>query len=573
MNGQKIPHELRVVLEQHDPAEALAELTRRRKAAAKHRMQTVYRHDPVTFAKECFIWPEGMTLADYQADILQKIVIEGREGRRVSVRSPRGAGKTTTAALAILWYALTRDGDDWKVITTAGSWDQLNNYLWPEVHKWSRKLRWERVGRSGPFDSKFELMKNQLKLTTGLAVAAAPDKPELIEGAHADHLMFVFDEAKAIPIPLWDAMEGALSGTGEVFGLTISSPGEPTGRFYQIQSQQYGFDRDWYVRPIRLEETLAANRVSAQWAENKKAQYGPEGATYKQQVLGEFSTIDESSIFRLEWIEQAQDRWRAWRRTVPEVLPKEMFLTAIGIDVARAGPDRNAYALRKDSVLLEVITDQEPNTMTMVGTVKRLLHAHKGVGIVDVVAVGGGPFDRMRELELDVVPFNASSKCQIRDRSGELGFKNLRAAAWWHLRDLLNPVFGSDICLPPDEELKEELMAVHRKNIDSSAEIAVESKAEITKRLGRSPDKADAVMMAFSLPLFDGYGPITVRGGNPDDETRKREDQELDNWLEQHRGELLVEDVEAECGWFPDEFGENEFELLTGSQDDGRGWF
>ncbi len=83
-----------------------------------------------------------------------------------------------------------------------------------------------------------------------------------------------------------------------------------------------------------------------------------------------------------------------------------------------------------------------------------------------------------------------------RDGSGELGFANKRSAAWWHLRELLDPAGGHQIALPPDDLLTGDVTAPHWR-MTSSGKIQVESKEEIKKRLGRSPDDGDAVVMAF----------------------------------------------------------------------------
>src|SRR5689334_20771533 len=92
----------------------------------------LYLHDPVGFAADCVQWPPGESLTTYQAEILDNLA----RVRRAAVRGPHGLGKTTTNALAILWFAITREAArlDWKCVTTAGSWHQLEHYLWPEVH-------------------------------------------------------------------------------------------------------------------------------------------------------------------------------------------------------------------------------------------------------------------------------------------------------------------------------------------------------------------------------------------------------------------------------------------------------
>src|SRR5438128_2238973 len=107
-----------------------------------------YRDRPADFARDLIRWPIGQSLTAYQTDALYGLVETGR----LALRGPHGLGKTTLAAIVILWFSLTRDasGDDWKLPTTASAWRQLQHFLWPEVHKWARLLRWDLLRRE-PF--------------------------------------------------------------------------------------------------------------------------------------------------------------------------------------------------------------------------------------------------------------------------------------------------------------------------------------------------------------------------------------------------------------------------------------
>ncbi|MFE2720698.1 hypothetical protein ACFXKI_55110 [Streptomyces mirabilis] len=141
--------------------------------------------------------------------------------------------------------ATTREavGYDWKALTTASAWRHLTVYLWPETHKWARRIRWDVLGRE-PFS---ELLRLNLKLVHGAASPVASNKPELIEGAHADSLFYLIEEAKVVPDDTWDAIEGAFSGgrmdgLPEAFALAISTPGPPAGRFYEIHKRAAGLD-------------------------------------------------------------------------------------------------------------------------------------------------------------------------------------------------------------------------------------------------------------------------------------------------------------------------------------------
>lgn len=232
---------------------------------------------------------------------------------RVAIRGPHGLGKTCMAAWLIHWFALTRDGYDWKILTTASSWRQLVVYLWPEVHKWTSYLDWQKIGRD-PYKEGIELQTMGLKLKTGAATAIASNKHQKMEGAHAEHLFFVFDEAKIIPIPTWDAMEGAFSGAGkdtgrEAFAFAMSTPEEETGRFYEIHQRKKGLE-DWHPIHVRKDQLVHWGRMSEDWAEKRRLLWGEQSAVYKNRILGEFASSAGDGVITLAWVNAAIERWR-----------------------------------------------------------------------------------------------------------------------------------------------------------------------------------------------------------------------------------------------------------------------
>ncbi|MBN1319626.1 MAG: hypothetical protein JXA87_02190 [Thermoleophilia bacterium] len=283
--------------------EKLVELAARKAQSSGARK---YWSDPLGFLRECFEWPEGRGPTIYQEQAIEDLF----QHKRLAIRGPHGLGKTALSSWAVLIFALTRDGEDWKVITTASAWRQLEVYLWPEIHKWARLLDWNKLGRA-PFTDA-ELLQLNLKLSTGQASAVASNQPALIEGAHADHILYLFDESKSIPSDTWDAAEGAFAGGAdgalEALALAVSTPGEPAGRFYEIHKRKPGYE-DWHVRHVTLEEAIAAGRVSRTWAEQRAKQWGPSSAVYANRCLGEFASADEDSVIPLAWVERANLRW------------------------------------------------------------------------------------------------------------------------------------------------------------------------------------------------------------------------------------------------------------------------
>lgn len=486
-----------------DPFELLARRYARKGAAQ-------YLHDPLGFIDDFVVFPPGPDgepggLTTYQRENLTLL----ERDRRLAVRGPHGLGKTTTNALAVHWFALTRDAAriDWKVITTAGAWRQLIKYLWPEIHKWAKYLDWEAMGRR-PY-SRHELLDLNLKLHYGAASAVASSDKELIEGAHADSILYIYDEGKSIAADIYDASEGAFSGARreglpEAYGLAQSTPGDTQGRFYDIHSRKPGLE-DWTVRHVTKTEVIDAGRMSPDWANQRAKQWGPDSAIYANRVLGEFHSSDEDSVIPLAWVEAANDRWLMWK---DQGSPIQTGRRVKGVDVARGGADLTVIANRIGPIVFPLETYALKDTTRVARTVKAGMH-QTDLSIVDVIGVGAGVVDLLRMWQVPTYAFNAARKSSMRDRSGEYGFVNQRAAMWWTLREMLDPAFEPTLALPVDDVLVGELTAP-KWWLTPSGKIQVESKDDVRKRLGRSTDRADAVGQSlltdaeFNDPPDDG---------------------------------------------------------------------
>jgi len=458
-----------------------------------------YRDNPVAFVHDCFDWPDGEGPTEYQDEILAELLIR----KRVAVRSPHGAGKTSLASWVALFFSLTRDVDtDWKVPLTASAWRQLSHYLLPELHKWARRLRWEKIGRE-PFNNRTELMKLSLQLSTGEAFALSSNDPNSIEGAHAQSIYYIFDESKAIPPGIFDSVEGAFASpdTAESFALAISTPGATNGRFYEICSRAAGYS-DWWVRHVTLEEAIKAGRISRKWAEQRALQWGEDSAIYKNRVLGEFAAQDETGVIPLAWIEAANRRWEDWR---DEGFPGH--LTTIGADVGGGGEggDASVMALVYNKVRVKELRKyaraNDPHTATMEFAGRLSGAAGNALIIPDAQGIGAGVYNRLAEAGRNVAPFIASAGTDLRDISGELGFVNWRSAMWWVGREMLDPGNGFNVCLPPDDDLTGDLCAP-KYRVVSGARYQIESKDAIRKRIHRSTDSADAVLQALVGPAL-----------------------------------------------------------------------
>lgn len=483
--------------------------------------QKQYYWDPAGFARDCIIWEHEGGLTPYQEEIVTALV----EHKRVAVRGPRGLGKSALAAISVLWFALTRDGTDWKVFTTASIWGQLENFLWPEIHKWARRIDYPKIGRFSLIEEE-ELIALKIKGRTGQALAVTSNKAALTEGGHADKVLYIFDESKQIGEDIFDSAEGTLSNAksrpgNEALVLAISTPGEPIGRFYDIHKRKPGFE-DWWVRHVRREEVIAARQMDLDWADARKKQWGEFSAMYQNHVEGEFFASDEAGIIPLSWIEQANVRWDRWKHPQTGTVPEIPALDAIGVDVAGQGKDKTVLALRFGQILVELRPYAKQDTMETAGIVTGLINKYGGKAIIDTNGIGTGMGDRLKENEIHYVPFVNNAKAIGRTKSGELGFVNKYSEAFWNLRELLDPESGNDVALPPNEELTQELTTPHFRH-RSEGKIDVELKEDswgddsgrtVKQRLGRSPDNAEATIMAyysgekasgFSVKPISGY--------------------------------------------------------------------
>ena len=80
----------------------------------------------------------------------------------------------------------------------------------------------------------------------------------------------------------------------------------------------------------------------------------------------------------------------------------------------------------------------------------------------------------------------------------------MRAAAYWKLREALDPSSPQPLALPPSRDLRVQLCAP-RYGVHAGG-VALEKKDKVKERLGRSPDLADAVVMAFWDDPRSRYG-------------------------------------------------------------------
>lgn len=207
-----------------------------------------------------------------------------------------------------------------------------------------------------------------------------------------------------------------------------------------------------------------------------------------------------------EWVIEAQNRWT---KNPPYGVP----MCCIGVDVAQGGNDNTVLAARHDGWFARLVVI--PGAETKDGpSVAGKVVVHRRDECRVVVDIGGGwggeAYAHMKMNGIDAVSYMGIKPSTKRTRDRQLGFVNVRAEAYWRFREALDPAQpgGSSIMLPDDPEIVSDLCAPMYEV--TSRGVKLESKEEVCKKLSRSPDKGDAIVMAW----WDGYKTEQLQGGD-----------------------------------------------------------
>jgi len=203
---------------------------------------------------------------------------------------------------------------------------------------------------------------------------------------------------------------------------------------------------------------------------------------------------DDWQVIPTAWIEAAQQRWT-------ERPPEGYAMTAMAIDVAPGGGDKRVIAPRYGGwfARLDVAREADKDGRLTAAAVVKVRRDNCPV-VVDLGGGWGGDAAlALKDNGIDVVTYMGLDPSSGTTRDGKLRFVNKRAADIWSLREALDPnqEGGSHIALPSDDaELKADLASF--RWILKPNGIQIESKEEIKKRIGRSPDRGEGVVMCLA---------------------------------------------------------------------------
>lgn len=416
-----------------------------------------------------------------QAAILQSVAT----ARRTAVKACHASGKSFVSAAAALWW-VTRHPNG-VVITTAPTWTQVERVLWGEIRKAASRSRIAYP----PFN------QTELKLgPNNYAIGLSTNEGVRFQGFHGC-ILIILDEAPGVMPEIWEAIEGIRAG-GDVRVLALGNPTIASGPFYDaFTSNRDGwntFTISAFDTPnlagLSLEHLLAlpdaeldrnarSYLVSRRWVREKYSEWGPGHPLWESRVLGQFPTQAEDALISLAWIEQASQR---------PVVRTQGKLRA-GLDVAGPGDDETVlYIVDGPSVVLMKAWKQQDPRGDVVAALMPYKNRLEAVN-VDSAGIGHYMARHLEDLGFHICDVNVGRSARDSDK-----YANLKAERYWGLRLRFEQGEAAGLV---DERTIAQLAGI-RYSHDARGRVKIESKEDARKRGVKSPDRAEALMLAWT---------------------------------------------------------------------------
>ena len=428
---------------------------------------------PVDFAREVL----GVRLWEKQQEVLTALT----GNRRVAVKAGNGLGKGFCAAVAVLWFMYAHP-DTAIVLSTAPTFRQVRHILWRQIHRLYRPAAETLGGKM--LETRWELSDERY------AMGLSADSADQFQGFHSSNMFIVVDEAEGVSDEIYEAIESVMTSADPLL-LLIGNPTTMEGAFRRAFHEERTLYRTITISALESPNVQAGRVVfpgltTHKWVEERREVWGEENPVYLARVLGEFPEQGDDTLISLRDIEAAVDRLP--RRPTPEGDASEPVILAV--DVARYGSDRSVILRRRGDRVEDIQALRKMDTMQLAALVAASVREHEPAWLhIDEVGVGAGVVDRLRELGHQVRGVNVASKARQ-----EKTYLNLRAEGFCTLAERFS---SGRISIPADNQLIGELAAMRYGHDNQTNRVKIESKDDMRKRGLSSPDRADALMLAF----------------------------------------------------------------------------
>ncbi|MFZ5784097.1 MAG: terminase [Pseudomonadota bacterium] len=470
-----------------------------------HREIGALRFDPLGYVMFAFPWGiPGTPLASesgpeaWQARVLAQLgegVRTRSDAVRAAIASGHGVGKSALVSWIILWALSTRAGT--RGVVSANTEGQLRTKTWPELAKW-HGLCLNRDWFVYTATALHAALPGHDRTWRVDAVTWSENNTEAIAGLHnkGRRAFVLLDEASAIPDPVWETIEGALTDAGtELLWAVFGNPTRNTGRFRECFPGGR-FAHRWQGEQVDSRSVSITNKAQIEtWVKD----YGEDSDFVRVRVRGAFPRAGSLQFIDSERVEQAVGRDLVEDPAAPLVM---------GIDIARSlSGDRSVIRFRRglDARSIPAVKFRIADLMLIAGRVMELVQQHAPDAVfLDGTGIGWGVHDRLLQLGCpNLVGVDFGGKA---DRDGATArYANKRAEMWGFLRD-----WCAVGCLPDDRDLVADLTAVEY-GYDAANALLLERKQDMRRRGLASPDDGDALALTFAYPAMRRDGAVERR--------------------------------------------------------------
>ena len=463
-----------------------------------------FTHDPLKHVLYVYPWGEDGELKEFNGprqwqreflkglgDRLKAGKINHFEAIQEAVASGHGIGKSALVAWLIKWALDTFR--DCRGVVTANTENQLKNKTWAELAKWHR-LALNRDWFVLTATALYSADPDHEKTWRVDMVAWSENKTEAFAGMHnrGKRILIIFDEASAIPAPIWEVTEGALTDEDtEILWFVFGNPTRNTGRFRECfgrHKHRWSKGKGWQIDSREVDGT---NKAQLQkWVDD----YGEDSDFVRVRVRGLFPNASSMQFIPSSLVAEAMRRKGEWMRGDPLIMT---------FDVARGGDDNCVIRFRRglDAKSIKPIRipgSEVPDSMILCAKVVNLIEQYKpDAFFFDETGLGGPVGDRIKQLGYLVMGINFGG------HSPDPHYANMRAYMYMMGREWLQR--GG--ALPDDPQLEMDLTSVEYSH-DRHDKIILESKEHMKERGLSSPDDGDALMMSFAFHVapVEGMG-------------------------------------------------------------------
>lgn len=428
----------------------------------------------------------GQTVWSKQREIMESV----RDNRKTAVRSCHGAGKSHVASLTVSWWLDAHPPGEAFVVTTAPTSAQVRAILWRYIRRMHKS-----AGLPGRVNQVEWLIDEEL-VAFGRKPADADESA--FQGIHAPYVLVVLDEACGIPESLWIGAEAITTGPWCRI-LAIGNPDNAATHFFKVSQPGSGWNAvriSAYDTPNftgeRVPETVAVSLISREWVEEKQREWGTENALFRSKVEGEFTLDSADTVVRSSDVATVSLDMEA------KYSPAELSPVELGVDVG-GGLDETVIRERRGVLAGREWRLRSDRPEKIAPLVLRAIRDSGATAVkIDSIGVGFGVIGELRnaasrhEHSARIIGVNVSETARDKKK-----FANLRAEIWWTIGREMSEQGLWDLSRMENAEITCAELLQPRWELDSKGRIIVEPKDRIRDRTGKSPDHADALLLAY----------------------------------------------------------------------------